>query len=69
MAGRRGKRYVPARTNAKAGQVTTSKLPVVKCSLCRKKMAYDPGKTTPSKVLTEHFRKEHHDAGPGIHRG
>ena len=68
MTGRQGKRYVPQRTSGKAGKVTVTKLPTVKCALCRKKMAYKP-EDGPSKVLTAHVRKEHPDARPGIHRG
>jgi len=40
-------------------KVTVGQLPLVQCELCKKKMAYQPKKTTASKVLTDHYKKVH----------
>ncbi len=36
------------------------KLPVVRCQICRRTVAHQPGKA--SAVLTEHYRRAHADA-------
>jgi hypothetical protein len=45
--------------NSAAGRfpVTVTHLPVVRCDICRRTMAYRPGQV--SVVLTEHYRKVH----------
>jgi hypothetical protein len=45
----------------RAQPVTVTKLPVVQCQVCRKKMAHRPGEA--SKVLTKHYEKEHPEYG------
>ncbi len=40
-------------------EVTVGRLPLVKCELCKKKMAYQPKKTTGQKVLNDHYKKVH----------
>jgi hypothetical protein len=37
--------------------VTVTQLPVVRCQICQRTMAYRPGQA--SAVLTEHYRREH----------
>jgi hypothetical protein len=37
--------------------VTVSRLPLVRCELCQRTIAYRPGQA--SAVLTEHYRREH----------
>jgi len=37
--------------------VTVSRLPVIRCQLCRRTLAARPGEA--STVLTEHYRREH----------
>jgi hypothetical protein len=37
--------------------VTISQLPVVRCQVCKRTLAYQPGKA--SEVLTEHYRRTH----------
>ena len=40
--------------------VTVTRLPVVRCEICRRTVAHRPGEA--SQVLTEHYRREHPDA-------
>ena len=40
--------------------VTVTHLPVVRCDICLKTMAHQPGQVTV--VLTEHYRKAHPQA-------
>jgi hypothetical protein len=40
--------------------VTVTHLPVVRCDICQRTMAYRPGQV--SAVLTEHYRKAHPEA-------
>jgi hypothetical protein len=40
--------------------VTVTRLPVVRCEVCRRTVAHRPGQA--SQVLTEHYRREHPDA-------
>jgi hypothetical protein len=43
--------------------VTVTRLPVTRCQICRRTVAYRPGRL--SEVLTEHYRRAHPDAlGP-----
>jgi hypothetical protein len=37
--------------------VTVTQLPVVRCQVCQRTVAHQPGKA--SEVLTEHYRREH----------
>jgi hypothetical protein len=37
--------------------VTVTQLPVTRCEICRRTVAYQPGKLT--KVLTEHYQRDH----------
>ena len=37
--------------------VTVTRLPVTRCKICRRTMAYRPGQA--SAVLTEHYRRTH----------
>jgi hypothetical protein len=37
--------------------VTISRLPVIRCQVCRRTMASRPGQA--SAVMTEHYRREH----------
>jgi hypothetical protein len=40
--------------------VTVTKLPVTRCEICRRTVAYRPGSL--SEVLTEHYRRAHPEA-------
>jgi len=40
--------------------VTVTQLPVVRCQICKRTVAYRPGKI--SEVLTEHYRRAHPEA-------
>ena len=40
--------------------VTVSKLPVTRCQICHRTVAYRPGSL--SEVLTEHYRRAHPEA-------
>jgi hypothetical protein len=40
--------------------VTVTRLPVTRCKLCQRTMAYRPGQA--SAVLTEHYRRSHPEA-------
>jgi len=40
--------------------VTVTKLPVTRCQICRRTVAYRPGSL--SEVLTEHYRRAHPEA-------
>ena len=37
--------------------VTVTRLPVVRCQVCQRTIAHQPGKA--SEVLTEHYRRAH----------
>ncbi len=37
--------------------VTVTQLPVLRCEICQRTIAHKPGQA--SKVLTEHYRREH----------
>ena len=37
--------------------VTVTQLPVTRCEICRRTVAYQPGRLT--EVLTEHYRQAH----------
>jgi hypothetical protein len=40
--------------------VTVTQLPVTRCQICHRTVAYRPG--NPSEVLTEHYRRAHPEA-------
>jgi hypothetical protein len=40
--------------------VTVTRLPVTRCQICRRTIAYRPGQA--STVLTEHYRRTHPEA-------
>jgi len=40
--------------------VTVTHLPVMRCQICHRTVAYRPGKA--SEVLTEHYRRAHPEA-------
>jgi BED zinc finger len=40
--------------------VTVTQLPVVRCEICRRTVAYRPGTVT--ETLTEHYRRAHPEA-------
>jgi hypothetical protein len=40
--------------------VTVTRLPVVRCQICQRTVAYRPGQA--SLVLTEHYRRTHPEA-------
>jgi hypothetical protein len=40
--------------------VTVTQLPVTRCQICQKTVAYRPGNVT--EVLTEHYRRAHPEA-------
>jgi hypothetical protein len=40
--------------------VTVTRLPVVRCQICQRTVAYRPGQA--SAVLTEHYRRAHPEA-------
>jgi hypothetical protein len=40
--------------------VTVTHLPVTRCQICHRTVAYRPGKI--SEVLTEHYRRDHPEA-------
>lgn len=43
--------------------VTVTRLPVIRCQLCQRTIAYRPGEA--SAVLTKHYNDKHQDALPG----
>lgn len=43
--------------------VTVSRLPVTRCEVCGRSLAYRPGEA--SAVLTEHYNRKHPDALTG----
>jgi hypothetical protein len=49
-----------ATSNTSRFPVTVRQLPVVRCQICRRTLAHQPGQA--SAVLTEHYRRFHADA-------
>jgi hypothetical protein len=39
--------------------VTVTQLPVTRCEICQRTVAYRPGPGTLSEALTEHYRRAH----------
>jgi hypothetical protein len=48
---------VMSKTNSRRFPVTVTQLPVMRCQVCKRTVAYRPGKA--SEVLTEHYRRVH----------
>lgn len=48
------------RPRQRSSPVTVRQLPLVRCSLCDRALAYQPGNVTD--VLTTHYQREHPDA-------
>jgi hypothetical protein len=46
--------------NSRRFPVTVTQLPVMRCQICHRTVAYRPGKA--SEVLTEHYRRNHPEA-------
>jgi hypothetical protein len=46
-----------SKTNSRRFPVTVTQLPVMRCQVCKRTVAYRPGKA--SEVLTEHYRRVH----------
>ncbi len=53
------------RSASKSFPVTVTQLPVTRCKLCQRTVAYRPGEA--SNALTKHYERKHKDAlgGPG----
>jgi hypothetical protein len=47
-------------SNSRRFPVTVTQLPVTRCEICRRTVAYRPGNL--SQVLTEHYRQAHPEA-------
>jgi hypothetical protein len=45
------------KSNSRSFPVTVTHLPVTRCEICQRTVAYQPGNL--SKVLTEHYRRAH----------
>jgi len=58
----RPKRTPDLRTSEGRGvkhEVTTGRLPQVKCDICKRKFAYKPKETTGQETLAAHYKKVH----------
>jgi hypothetical protein len=52
-----------SKSSSRRFPVTVTQLPVTRCQICRRTVAYRPGSLT--QVLTEHYRRVHPEAlGP-----
>jgi hypothetical protein len=51
---------VMSNSNPRRFPVTVTRLPVTRCQICQRTVAYRPG--TLSEVLTEHYRRAHPEA-------
>jgi hypothetical protein len=49
-----------SKTSARRFPVTVTQLPVTRCQICHRTVAYRPGMV--SEVLTEHYRRAHPEA-------
>jgi hypothetical protein len=52
-----------SKSSSRRFPVTVTHLPVTRCQICRRTVAYRPGSL--SEVLTEHYRRAHPEA-PGL---
>ena len=46
-----------SKSNSPRFPVTVTRLPVTRCQICKRTLAYRPGQA--SSVLTEHYRRAH----------
>jgi hypothetical protein len=51
---------VTSKSHSHRFPVTVTRLPITRCQICRRTVAYRPG--TLSEVLTEHYRRAHPEA-------
>src|SRR6476646_9646099 len=51
---------VMSKSTSRRFPVTVTRLPVARCQICHRTVAYRPGKA--SEVLTEHYRRAHPEA-------
>jgi hypothetical protein len=51
---------VMSKSSSRRFPVTMTQLPVTRCQICQRTVAYRPGKV--SEVLTEHYRRAHPEA-------
>jgi hypothetical protein len=51
---------VMSKSRSRRFPVTVTQLPVTRCQICHRTVAYRPGKA--SEVLTEHYRRAHPEA-------
>jgi hypothetical protein len=51
---------VMRKSHSRRFPVTVTRLPVTRCQICRRTVAYRPGGL--SEVLTEHYRRAHPEA-------
>ena len=49
-----------SKSSSRRFPVTVTQLPVTRCQICHRTVAYRPGKLT--EVLTEHYRRAHPEA-------
>jgi len=49
-----------SKSSSRRFTVTVTQLPVTRCQICRRTVAYRPGSLT--EVLTEHYRRAHPEA-------
>ena len=49
-----------SKSGSRCFPVTVTRLPVTRCQICRRTVAYRPGSL--SEVLTEHYRRAHPEA-------
>ncbi len=47
-------------SSSRSFPVTVTHLPVTRCQICQRTVAYQPGDL--SKILTEHYRRDHPEA-------
>jgi len=58
--GRAGIMEVMSKSDSRRFPVTVTHLPLTRCQICRRTVAYRPG--TLSEALTEHYRRAHPEA-------
>jgi hypothetical protein len=51
---------VMSKSSSRRFPVTVTQLPLTRCQICQRTVAYQPGKV--SEVLTEHYRRAHPEA-------
>ena len=49
-----------SKSSSRRFPVTVTQLPVTRCQICRRTVAYRPGRLT--EILTEHYRRAHPEA-------